>query len=210
MNEHSLAERLQLFLYGTPHLVGSLAVLVGLGLYFSGVIDRGWGIILLGLYGGAYLTARALSPGEAVSGGELDEDHLLEEVGRLVASARPRMPAEALPLLDSIAERAQTLVPVLNDLAGQGVIGDKVRHETLAGLTRYLPETLGRYLVLPAAYLKLHQGGNNSPAQLMIGQLQLIDAHLARCIDDAFGDQATRLAVHGRFLAEKMGAGVLP
>jgi len=204
-----VGQRLELFLYGTPHLAGSAAVLVGLGLYFGGVIDQFWWAILAGLYLAGYLIAGGLAGPLAVAA-ELDEQALQQDLQRLVAGARPRLPAAAQSLLDSIADRAQALIPALDELTGRGVIGAKVRHEVLAGLTRYLPDTLASYLALPPAYLKLHAGQARAPERLLAEQLGLIDGHLARCLQDAYAEHAAELAVQGRFLAERMGRGDLP
>lgn len=209
MIERRPVDRLRFFFYGTPHLVGSVAVLSGLALYFSGIIDTGWWAILIGLYLGGYLVAKGMARDEAVVSA-LDEVRLLQEVEQLVGAARPRLPLSAQALLDSILERARTLIPVLDDLAVRGVIGERVRHDILAGLTRYLPDTLGRFLALPPAYLKLHRGGAHSPVAMLDEQLQLIDDHLARSLEEAFGEHASELAVQGRFLAEKMADGKLP
>lgn len=202
-------DRLRLFLYGTPHLVGSGAVLIGLALYFAGVVDAGWWAILLGLYVGGYLIANGFVPDEAI-GNDLDEARLLHDVENLVATGRSRLPESLRARLDSILEQARTLIPILDDLSLRGIIGERVRHDVLAGLTRYLPDTLGRYLALPPAYLKLHQSGPRSPVSMLDEQLALIDQHLSKCLEEAFGEHASELAIQGRFLAEKMADGRLP
>ena len=51
----TLKDRVLLFLYSTPHIVGCLAALAGLGLLFAGVIDKYWWAIVPALYGGGYL-----------------------------------------------------------------------------------------------------------------------------------------------------------
>lgn len=202
--------RVRRFLYGTPHLVGSAALLGGLGLYLGGVVGPGWWAIAGGLYLGAYLVASAFVAEPGALAARLDEADLQNQLDALLAAARGRLPAAALPQLDSIAARARALLPALDDLAGRGVIGDKVRHEILSGLTRYLPDTLSAYLALPPAYLQLHRGRSRDPARLLGEQLGLIDAHLGRCLDQAFGEHAADLAIQGRFLADRLGAAQLP
>lgn len=211
MTEQQALQPRPFFLYRTPHLIGSCAVLVGLALYFTGIVDRGWWAILVGLYIGGYLIGKGFSSDEAAQVGiTLDEARVMHEVDKLIRTARPRLPQAAQAHLDSILERAATLIPMLDDLAARGVIGERVRHDILTGLTRYLPDTLGSFLALPPAYLKLHQSGPQAPVAMLCDQLKLIDDHLAKSLDEAFGEHAAELAVQGRFLAEKMGTGELP
>lgn len=209
MSGPGLRTALTRFVYGTPQLVASGGALIGLGLYFAGVIDALWWAIVAGLYAAGYLITRALVDDEAI-GAELDEARLQQELEALLRTARPNVPAPAQTHLETIAERAATLIPALDDLTERGVIGLQVRHDVLLGLTRYLPDTLGAYLALPPAYLKLHHGKPSSPDRHLAAQLALIDAHLARCVEQAFAEQAAELAVQGRFLADKMGHGDLP
>jgi hypothetical protein len=203
-----LPEGVERFFYGTPQLTASAAAVVGLGLYFGGVVDKGWWAIVAGLYAGTYLVTRALSPDSVAL--DIDEARLQLSLRELVGSARARVSPEAGIVLDHIVERAESLIPVLDDLTGRGVIGAKVRHDVLTGLTRYLPDTLSSYLALPPAYLKRHQHRVDGPGAQLLAQLKLIDAHLARCLDEAFGEHAEALAVQGRFLAERMGRSELP
>lgn len=203
----SVASKVEYFLYGTPHLVGSGAVLLGLALYFGGFIGPGWWAILIGLYVAGFLLARGLTNTAAVAA-ELDESRLLQELRTLAESARKRVPQDARVLIDTIVEKANTLIPALDSLEKRGVIGAKVRHDVLTGITRYLPDTLGSYLALPPAYLKLHQAGTNSPTRMLTEQLALIDRHMDTCLKDAFDEHASALAVNGRFLADKMGGGL--
>ncbi len=120
-----------------------------------------------------------------------------------------RIPEEAQRLFDTIVENAESLIPALDDLAARGVIGEKVRHDVLSGVTRYLPDTLGSYLALPPAYLKLHKGNNGNPTSMLIEQLGMIDRHLETCLKEAFGAHADALSVQGKFLDEKTGRNAL-
>jgi len=43
-------QRILLFLYSTPNIVGSLLGILGLALFFFGVIGRFWLLIVVGLY----------------------------------------------------------------------------------------------------------------------------------------------------------------
>lgn len=45
-----MKRRLLLFLYSTPHIVGSVLGLLGLGLFFAGIIKSYWYFIVAGLY----------------------------------------------------------------------------------------------------------------------------------------------------------------
>ena len=43
-------QRFLLFLYSTPNIIGSLLGIIGLMLYFLGIINQFWFLIVIGLY----------------------------------------------------------------------------------------------------------------------------------------------------------------
>jgi len=51
-----------IWFYSTGNLLGSALALIGLGLYFTGLIDRWWWLIVPGLYLSGLLLAPPRSP----------------------------------------------------------------------------------------------------------------------------------------------------
>lgn len=205
--ELSRKDRVLLFLYGTPHIVGSIAALVGLGLYFGGIVDRFWWAIVIALYGGGYFIVPRDDAVAQIVRAQFSEETLRDRLAQLITAARKRIPAEAERQLEAIREHAEVLLPKLKELTDRGALASSVRHDVLQMLTRYLPDTLGAYMRLPPAYAKLTRDDRGrTPQALLIEQLQLLEGNLARAVKEAFAEDVTNLEVQGRFLNEKYTA----
>src|SRR5262249_23394033 len=200
----SYDKRLLLFLYGTPHIAGSVAALVGLGLYFAGVIDRWWWAIVVGLYAGGYLVVPRDDSAQRIVRAEMGEGNLREQLAELIRRAQKRVPPEAAQRLEAIRGHAETLLPKLKELTERGSLASSVRHDVLQTLTRYLPDTLAAYLRLPPVYARLSRDREGrTPAMLLNEQLRLLEDNLDRAVHEAFAEDVARLEVQGRFLSEK-------
>jgi hypothetical protein len=204
MDELSVRERTLLFLYGTPHIVGSVAALAGLGLFFAGVIDRYWWAIVPAMYLGGFLVVPRDKTIEGIVRAQFNEENLRERLDDLIHAARNRVPAEAGTRLEAIREQAALLLPKLKELTERGALVSSVRHDIVQTLTRYLPDTMGAYLRLPAAYKKLvRDREGRSPDALLVQQLRLLEENLSRAVHDAFAEDIAQLEIQGRFLSEK-------
>ncbi len=206
-NELSLKDRLLLFLYSTPHIVGSIAALAGLGLLFAGVIEEYWWAIVAALYCGGFLLVPRDDSVEKIVRAQFSEENLRERLSDLIKAARNRVPSEAQRRLEAISAHAELLLPKLKELTDRGALASSVRFDVLQMLTRYLPDTLGAYLRLPPAYARLtHDDAGRSPLTLLIEQLQLLEDNLGRAVKEAFSEDVATLEVQGRFLSEKFTA----
>jgi hypothetical protein len=204
VNELPFSQRVFLFLYSNQHIAGSVAALVGLGLFFGGIIDKGWWAIVAGLYAGGVLLMPRDDMAERIERTQFDESNLREHLSGLIKMARNKVPAEAGRLLESIREHAELLLPKLKELTERGALASNVRHDVLQALTRYLPDTLAGYLRLPPAYSRLHSDADGkTPDALLVEQLRLLEENLGRAVKQAFEEDITTLQVQGRFLAEK-------
>jgi hypothetical protein len=204
MEDLTRGERALLFLYGAPHMAGSVAALGGLGLFFEGVIGPYWWAIVPALYAGGYLVVPRDATIDAIVRAQFTEENLKDRLDDLISAARNRVPAEAGRRLEGIREHAKLLLPKLKELTEKGSLAANVRHEVLQTLTRYLPDTLGAYLRLPVAYKKLHrEADGRSPDVLLVDQLKLLEENLDRAVKEAFSEDVAQLEVQGRFLAEK-------
>jgi hypothetical protein len=156
------------------------------------------------LYAAGYLLVPRDDTVEKIVRAQFSEENLREQLDELIAAARASVPAQAAALLEAIREQALVLLPKLKELTERGALASNVHNEVLQTLTRYLPDTLGAYLRLPAAYKKLHRDGEGrSPDTLLLAQLKLLEENLERAVKDAFGEDVARLEVQGRFLSEK-------
>ena len=203
MKNLSFSKKVQLYLYSTPHIVGCLLGVAGLGLFGAGFIDKGWALIVAGLYGaGALLTPHTRATADLAE--VLSEDSLLDDLQALIRSNAKQLPSEALRLLDSIRSHVEALIPNLANLTAAGKLDPDTRHTVMATVTRYLPETLGHYVRLPPAYAKLHTDAQGKTAQmLLLDQLNTLDRQLGLVLETTYRQDAEALANHGRFLAGK-------
>lgn len=197
-----LTLRFWLFLYGFPNIAGSFLGLLGLGLFFLGVIGPGWPAIVAGLYGLGWLLAWQLAPREPhlEIAREVQAEALLEELDTLLRRTRKQLPREALPLLDSLRQTLGELLPRLVESAHFTQEGHSVENT----VCDYLPATLENYLRLPPAFARMHTMKNGKTAQAMLlEQLTLLDGQMRQMLVNALKDDASALAENGAFLEQK-------
>lgn len=192
--------RLLLFLYSARNLAGCCLALVGLGLFFLGIIRDWWLPITCGLYAAGWLAAPADDALEFRVRNEVTQANLTGSLDELLELAEGRLPREAMSRLEHIRS-------VIQDLAPRICSGAMATDHAVAltnAVTKDLPETIGNYLRLPQAFAAMHaiQGGKTCKA-LLLEQLGLLDRHLTKMADCVYRGDADALLVNGRFLREK-------
>ena len=194
-------KRLLFFLYGTPNLVGALLGLVGLLLFFTGVIQDFWLLIVVGLYAVGYLLTPKNREIDLHLKNQLDAGEVRRELDELVATVRGRVSKEVLELVVSIKDSVLAVLPTLVRADAGGDHHTFVIKQTAL---EYLPETLENYLKLPPAFARLHtlKDGKNAQ-QLLLEQLRLLDTTMKEIVVDVHRNDTDRLLVNGRFLEEK-------
>lgn len=184
-----------LFLYGTKNLVGCALGLVGLALFFSGVIEDWWLAIVLGLYAAGWM----ITPERR----DVDLSHrasLAECIDDLTSRTRKRLPAEAIALLENIRQTVDAITPRLND----GTLNIEQKAAIINSVTRDLPETLSNYLRLPPVFASVHVVENGKTCKnLLLDQLGILDTQLKKIADSIYRDDADALILNGRILGEK-------
>lgn len=194
-------QRLWLFLYSTRNIAGSLLGLIGLVLYFLGLIKSYWLFIVAGLYALGYLgVPRQRSRLEFRVQEEANLEEALDELlGRL---RRKRAAPDVIVRIETLRESILAMLPHFDRLESAAYQAHVIRQTVLS----YLPEMLERYLDLPPAYARLHvlEGGKTA-RDLVLEQLDLLDAEMKKILVDMLRDDAAALMAHGRFLREKFG-----
>lgn len=202
----SPGRRIALFLYSTQNIVGCVLALAGLALYFGGMIDRFWWLIVAGLYLVGALGVPRSEAARAIEAARFTEENLRDALDEILRKVGPRLPEQARSLLTSIRDTVEGLLPAMRELEGDGRLDLKSRHTLVATVTRYLPETLAAYLKLPPAFARLHHGpSHQTPQALLVEQLSLLDAQLTEVAANVFAQDFEKLAVNGRFLEDKFG-----
>ena len=193
--------RFYLFLYSPGNILGCLLGLLGLGLFFVGLIKLYWFAIVAGLYALGFLIAPANRRLDLKIDAELDLADILEALESLAKTVRKkRAVKEVVALVDSIKESIVEILPRLARQEGTPYDAHVIRQTAL----EYLPDMLETYLALPPAFARLHPVKDGKTAtEVFIGQLQLLDAEMNKLAVDILKNDTEALIVHGNFLKEK-------
>ena len=196
-----LNRRFYLFLYSPGNILGCMLGLLGLGLFFAGLIKLYWFAIVAGLYALGFLIAPANRRLDLKIDAEMDMADILEALERLAKTVRNKKAAkEIVALVDSIKESIVEILPRLARQEGTPYNAHVIRQTAL----EYLPDMLETYLALPPAFARLHPLKDGKTAtQIFIGQLQLLDAEMNKLAVDILKNDTEALIVHGNFLKEK-------
>jgi hypothetical protein len=188
------------YLYSTKNIVGSLLALVGLVLFFTGVVGTLWPLIVIGLY----LIGALVTPGTATidlrSG--FDPDDVRKALDHEVHVVSGRVPAEVFAKVQNIQQIILGILP----RSGALPPGSPELFVVERTATDYLPTALESYLNLPRAYATLHpvQDGK-TPKQVLLDQLALLETKMGEVADDVHRNDTDRLLANGRFLEERFG-----
>lgn len=193
--------RFYLFLYSPANILGCLFGLVGLGLFFVGLIKAFWFGIVAGLYALGYLIAPANRRLDLKINAQLNMEEILQALDALAKIVRKKnAPKEIVALVDNIKNSIAEILPRLAKQQGSLYDAHVIRQTAL----EYLPEMLETYLALPPAYARLHPVKDGKTAtQVFIEQLQLLDTEMQKLAVDILKDDTQALIVHGNFLREK-------
>ena len=204
MEPLTFSQRLMLFLYSSNNIAGCLLALVGMALYFTGVIQAYWFLIVAGLYGAGCLGWPRSDLARTAEHAELSTELLAEQVRKLVDSVAKGLPKEALDALHTIQTTLSELLPRLHEMQDRGVISPKDSFTVIETVRRYLPDTLAAYLRLPKVYAQVQTlGDGRTAAQVLVDQLRVLDKSLQDVAKSAFSGDAEALIRNGQFLQTK-------
>lgn len=193
-------DRILLFLYSTPNIVGSLLGLAGLLLFFLGVIQDFWLFIVVGLYLiGVLVTPKQMAYDLSIQT-QVSADEIRAQLDALVRKIRKRTPAEVLVKVESIKASIVSILPIL----AASNLDDRNVFTIRQTVFEYLPTALENYLALPPAFANLHPVRDGKTArQLLNAQLDLLDREMKEIVVDMSVNDTQRLLAHGRFLEQK-------
>jgi hypothetical protein len=196
--------RFLLFLYGSPNIAGAVLGLIGLGLYFSGLIDRFWPLIVAGLYGIGYLATPRSKTLDLSLGNVIDTEAVEEALERLVRQAKKALEPDVFALVASIVASISSILLRLSQGSG---VGDRTLFDVRQTALDYLPATIQRYAALPNAFRRLHPiFGAKTPHDLLKDQLELLDTKMKEVVTSVHEGDTDALVANGRFLQERFGA----
>jgi hypothetical protein len=188
------------YLYSTKNIVGSALALVGLVLFFIGIIGSLWPVIVVGLYLIGALVAPGTPSIDLRSG--FDPNDVRKALDNEVRIVNGRVPADVLAKVQSIQQIILGILP----RSGALPPGSPELYVVQRTATDYLPTALESYLNLPRAYATLHpvQDGK-TPKQVLMDQLTLLESKMSEVADDVHRNDTDRLLANGRFLEERFG-----
>src|SRR4030081_2662509 len=145
-----MQQRILKYLYSTKNIVGSLLALVGLVLFFLGVVGALWPVVVIGLY----LIGALGTPGTAnidLRSG-FDPDDARRALDHDVRVVSGRVPADVLAKVQNIQQTILGILP----RSGALPPGSPELFVVERTATDYLTTALERYLNLPRAYAHQH------------------------------------------------------
>lgn len=194
------------YLYSGKNIVGSALAILGLLLFFTGVITSFfWPFVVVGMYGIGALLAPG-PPKVALSGTSFDPDSIRRSLQRTLNIASGKLSPALQSKLQDIADTIMGILPHYADFPPGSpdlfVVGRTA--------TDYLPAALQAYLSLPRAYATLHKMPNGKTADEVLGdQLTLLSGKMDEVADAVHKKDSDALLANGRFLEEKFGASPL-
>ena len=194
------------YLYSAKNIVGSALAILGLLLFFTGVITSFfWPFVVVGMYGIGALLAPG-PPKVALSGTSFDPDSIRRSLQRTLNIASGKLAPALQSTLQEIADTIMGILPHYADFPPGSpdlfVVGRTA--------TDYLPAALQAYLSLPRAYATLHKMPNGKTADEVLGdQLTLLAGKMDEVADAVHKKDSDALLANGRFLEEKFGASPL-
>lgn len=199
-----MRQRLLIYLYSTKNIVGSALALVGLLLFFTGLVGALWPVIVIGLYLIGALVAPGTKAVDLTNG--FDPNDVRKALDQEVRLVNGRVPADVLAKVQSIATIIYGILP----RAGSLPPGSPELFIVQRTASDYLPTALESYLNLPRAYATLHpvQDGK-TPKQVLMDQLTLLESKMTEVADDVHRNDTDRLLANGRFLEERFGRSAL-
>lgn len=193
-------DRILLFLYSTPNIVGSLLGLAGLLLLFFNIIQDFWLLIVIGLYLIGVLVTPKRTAYDLSIQTQVSADEIRAQLDELVRKIRKRTPPEVLAKVEGIKESIVSILPLL----AASNLGDRNVFTIRQTVFEYLPTALENYLSLPPAFANLHPVRDGKTArQLLNEQLEILDREMKEIVVDISANDTQKLLVHGRFLEQK-------
>jgi len=190
------------YLASPKNIAGSVLALVGLGLFFFGVIGSIWPVVVVALY----VVGALAAPGPRrynLLGGTFDPDAVREALSRNQRLAQGHLPAPVMAKLLRIQQEITDLLPV----AAQFPTGSQDLFVIQRTATDYLPATLQAYLALPPQYASTKVVQNGETALQVLGdQLDLLGSKMDEITDAVHKQDSDRLLANGRFLEERFGS----
>lgn len=195
---------LSLYLYGRKNVVGCLLALGGLGLFFTGVVDDLWPVVVGGLYALGALVVPGPKPLDMRAG--FDPNDVRKSLGRQLRAIENRVPDDVFAKVQQVQSDILEILPKTGRLAPNSTelfVVERTAND-------YLPSALESYTQLPRAFATRHRTHDGrTPHRALLDQLDLLHDKLSDIADAVNRQDVDRLMANGRFLDDRFGAKAL-
>ncbi len=168
---------------GFIHPLGSTGLLIALGL-------------LLATLAFAFIPAEPRVSTEKLAETDIKALPLKTEIW--LESQRPALPAPAMPIIDAIGNRLETLAPQLSRLDANEPAALEIRRL----LSDHLPQLVTGYQSIPEPLRRQPRNGRVPDAQLVEG-LSVIEQEIGTMTEQLASGDLDKLAAHNRYLELK-------
>lgn len=204
LQKYPMTRRILLFLYSNGNIAGSLLGIVGMGLFFAGVIGSYWLAIVLGLYAAGVLAFPRSVRWQLSQTMRLEGKELQEQLADILKTVRKNVGVE-------VYGKLQQLAGDLDYLAGKAITDNTsvdtnpfLRHFVQQSISDYLPTALENYLNLPPAYRTLHPvRGSKTSKDLLLEQLAVLHTETKEVIENLHRHDVDAIETHTRFLKDR-------
>ena len=201
--------RLRLFFYGPNNLLGMALACLGPILLLSGVVEKGWWLVSGGAYGFGWAAGALFFRDAAIEQrAEMSLEDLQRFLEKMLRDHAKQLPAEAVTRLQSIYASLEQALPRFQELFERSGSAGREWLVFRQVILNYLPQTLGNYLRLPAAYAAVHKVADTgkTPKLLLVEQLQVMDVELQSTVKSLFESDANAMLVNSKFLESRFAA----
>jgi hypothetical protein len=189
-----------LFIYSSQNIAGCILALIGLLLFFIGLINSMWPLIVIGMYGIGYTGFPRNEEIHLSIKEGLTTNSLLRELDSLIDSVRDRLSEPVMFELTRLQVTMKELLVTSRSTSNSSYD----LHAAKGVITDYLPDLLEGYLKLPSAYARLHHlKDGRTPREVLLGQLETINEQMERTLELTLEGEADQLLVHERFINSK-------
>lgn len=194
------SSRFWIFLYGKPNILGSIAGIIGVIMFFTGFIGSYWLLIVIGLYWAGFFMAYALTPSKKVSfvdKSAIDVPSTISALDAFSKKLKLRVLSETHMKVDSIARTIGEILPRVENNPTQSSVIMQIASD-------YLPKMFENYLSLPPTFARVHPVKDGKTSKdLLVEQLDILDSQIKKIASDVYSNDAEALARHGQFLKDK-------
>ncbi len=205
MPEKSLKLRVLLFLYSNRNIVASMLGIIGLILFFTGVIQKFWLPIVISLYFIGIIGTPGEPHLEIQLGNPMTIDEIKDSLESLIKTIKTKVSPDILTLVISIRD---SIFDILKDFENGAAVFDHNFFTIKQTVFKYLPSLLENYLKLPWSFRKVHVLKDGKTAhQILIDQLKLMDNKIKQIVVSIHENNTQELINNSKFLEDKFKEG---